>query len=380
MLPAAPQRLGNRFGGEHRAFHRGVAALDARHVDEARRAADQQPARKFQLRHRLPAAFVDRPRAIGDALAPFEDLRDRRMMLPALEFLIRADIGIGVIERGDETQRHLPIRLVIEEPATPAPAFGQRPALGVDHPARNVLFRCDVPQFLDTQAVYLRLAALLQPEARLEPLGQMAARAFREESVFRMQFHAGLVVGLVAAVLRHAHVLRHHAHHRAAFVIKHVGGGEAGEYLHPQPFGLLGQPAAQIAERAGVAALVRHQRRHQRMRHACLAPLGEQPVPIVGDGDFGHRAAGIAPFGQQFVERARIDHCARKDMRADFGAFLQDADRAFGADLLQPDRSGQAGHACPDDHHVVRHRFAFAHPVRSLGRSRAYVFNRVVEP
>ena len=99
---------GNRgeggLGGEHARFHRRVAALDPRHVDEARRAADQRAAREGELRHRLPAALVDRPRAIGDALAALEELADRRMLLPALEFLERREVRVAVVERDDEAR------------------------------------------------------------------------------------------------------------------------------------------------------------------------------------------------------------------------------------------------------------------------------------
>jgi hypothetical protein len=68
-----------RLGGKHAGFHRRVTALDAGHVDETGRAADQGPARENQLRNRLVAALVDRPRPIADAAAPLEDLPDRRI-------------------------------------------------------------------------------------------------------------------------------------------------------------------------------------------------------------------------------------------------------------------------------------------------------------
>src|SRR5262249_44704242 len=56
-------------------------------------------------------------------------------------------------------------------------------------------------------------------------------------------------------------------------------------------------------------------------------------------------------------------HRAGEDVRADLRAFLEDADRRFGAalggELLQPDRTGQPGGAGAHDDHVVFHRFAF---------------------
>src|SRR5690606_30786267 len=84
--------------------------------------------------HRLPAAFIDRPRPIGDSPSALDDLADRRMVLPALEFLERADPGIGIVERGHETERHLPVGLVIEEPAAPGVVLRKRPALRMDDP------------------------------------------------------------------------------------------------------------------------------------------------------------------------------------------------------------------------------------------------------
>ena len=60
------------FGGHHAAAHRIVNALDARHVDEACRAADQRTAGETQARHRLVAALGDRTRAIGEPLAALE--------------------------------------------------------------------------------------------------------------------------------------------------------------------------------------------------------------------------------------------------------------------------------------------------------------------
>ena len=100
-----------------------MRALDPRHVDESRRATDQRAAGECQLGHALPAALVDRPRAVSRAPAAFDLGTDRRMLLPALEFLERMNVGIGVIQRGDEADSHLAVRLVVQEPAPPAVAL-----------------------------------------------------------------------------------------------------------------------------------------------------------------------------------------------------------------------------------------------------------------
>ncbi len=85
---------------------------------------------------------------------------------------------------------------------------------------------------------------------------------------------------------------------------------------------------------------------------------------VLGDRD-GERAVEVLPVGQQFVERARIDHRAGEDMGADLRAFFEDADgnlaAGLGGELLQADGGGEAGGAGADDHHVIRHRLPVGH-------------------
>ena len=68
-LPPGDDRGMRGLGGGDAREHGVVVALDARDVDEAGGAAEQRAAREGELRHRLPAALGDRPRAVGDALA-----------------------------------------------------------------------------------------------------------------------------------------------------------------------------------------------------------------------------------------------------------------------------------------------------------------------
>src|SRR3546814_10207677 len=79
------------------------------------------------------------------------------------------------------------------------------------------------------------------------------------------------------------------------------------------------------------------------------------------------RTAHRAPVGQQFIERLGVDHRARQDMRADFRALFEDADRKLASrvirTLLEPDRRRQPRWTGADDHHVIRHRFTFAHKI-----------------
>ena len=155
----------HRLGRVDARQDRVVAALDARHVDEAGRAAEQRAAGEHQLRHRLPAAFGDRARAVGDALAALEHVADGGMRLEALELLERRQIRVLVVEVDDEADRHEVLAVVIEERAA-AGAVVERPAERVLHEAGLVLLRLDLPQLLEADAVLLRLAALRRARSR----------------------------------------------------------------------------------------------------------------------------------------------------------------------------------------------------------------------
>src|SRR5689334_7982562 len=115
-MPVGERGL-DTLGGEHAGEDRVVRTLDARHVDEAGRAADQRPAREDELWHGLPASLGDRARTVGEALAALERRTDQRMLLEALEFLERRDVGIAVVEMHHEADNNLPVLQVIEERA-----------------------------------------------------------------------------------------------------------------------------------------------------------------------------------------------------------------------------------------------------------------------
>ena len=169
-----------------------VASLDARHVDEPGRAADQRAARKCQLRHALPAALGDRPRAITDAPPPFEGPRIASMRLEALEFLERCEPGVAVVQVHDETDRHQVFIEVIQERAA-ASAHVERPAEGMLDQAGLVLGRVDFPQLLQADAELLRVASLVKREAADKVLGERAARAFGDQHVLAKERHAALI-------------------------------------------------------------------------------------------------------------------------------------------------------------------------------------------
>ena len=174
---------------QHAALDCRMAALDAADIQKARIAAHQRAAGKHRLGQRQQAACGDGARAIGQALGgpeafvlAFEIPADVGVRLPALEFLERTQVGVGVVEPGDEAQRNLVVVQVVEEGA----AVGRvvhRPAGRMQHEAGLVATRVDLPQFLDAQAVGLRIPARVELEARDQLLAQMPARALGEHGV-----------------------------------------------------------------------------------------------------------------------------------------------------------------------------------------------------
>ena len=160
------------------------------------------------------------------------------------------------------------------------------------------------------------------------------------------------------AILGDAHVAGGDAAHRAFFIVKHLGRGEARIDLDAERLGLRRQPAADIAERADIAMMIVHQRRHRDGRQRDRG-AGGHPVELVDLDLRLQRTVGVlAPIRKQLVERHRIDHRAGQDVRADFRPLLHHDDRQIGIELLQPDRGGEAGRPGADDHDVEFHGFA----------------------
>ena len=107
--------LERRLRSQHPGLHGAVAALDAGHVQESGLATDHRAAGKDQLRQRLQAALVHRPRPEATRCPPSKNGRIFGMGLVALELVERAEPGIAVVERNDEPDRHLPAGQMVEK-------------------------------------------------------------------------------------------------------------------------------------------------------------------------------------------------------------------------------------------------------------------------
>ena len=360
MRAAGADRREGRLGGSDARQHGVVRALDARHVHESGRAADQHAARKHKLGDRLPAAFGDGPGAVGDALAALEGVANGRMRLEALELAVRRQMRVGVIEVHDEADRHQVVAIVIEERAA-AGTVVERPAERVLHQPWAVLAGLHLPDLLEAQAVLLRLAALRQAEPRRQLLGQRAPRTLGDDGVLAAQLHAAREAIGRLAVLAYAHVAGGDAQHGALVVVEHLGRGEARIDLHAQLGSLLAQPAREVAEAADVVAMIAHQRRHDDVGDAQDASRTEVVEAVLGDRRLERGALGL-PIGKQRGQSDRIDDGARQDVRADLRALLEHDDRHLvagrGRQLLQADGCGQAGRTRADNDDVELHCFA----------------------
>jgi len=104
--------------------------------------------------------------------------------------------------------------------------------------------------------------------------------------------------------------------------------------------------------------MVVHQRRHREIRQPDRAARGRPVEAVVLDLRLQRTVGVLAPVRNKLVERYRIDHRTGENMRADFGTLFHHDDVEIGIELLQPDRSRQAGRPGTDDHDVEFHGFA----------------------
>jgi hypothetical protein len=135
--------------------------------------------------------------------------------------------------------------------------------------------------------------------------------------------------------------------------------GEARKDVHTETFGLLRQPRSELPERDDEVAVIVHGRKvHGPARQLQRTGARHQPHVVLDRGDFHAWVIG-APIRQQFLQRRRFEHRTGEGMRADGGAFLQDADGHVGLELLQANGAREPRRAGADDHHLILHRVAF---------------------
>ena len=144
----------------------------------------------------------------------------------------------------------------------------KRPAEGMLHMAGLVHFGPHLPQFLDADTKFLRLAVMRQAVACDQLLGEMPARPFRKERVFPQQFHAAGIAIFLAAVFGKTHITGCDTDDLIVRAIKHLARGKTGIDLNPQRLRFLRQPPADISERNNIIPVIAKQFRHENMGQA----------------------------------------------------------------------------------------------------------------
>src|SRR5438105_6867317 len=121
----------------------------------------------------MRASLGDRARAVSEQIAALERAADLRMRLEALKLVERRQIGILIIEVHDKADRHQIIVEVVEERSA-AGRIVERPAERMLHQALAMLARRDLPELLQTDAEFCRLAALIELKLLDQLFGEAA--------------------------------------------------------------------------------------------------------------------------------------------------------------------------------------------------------------
>ena len=350
------------FSAQHAGLHGGVGALDLGEVQGAGVTAQQQAAREAHFRQGVITTFGNCTGTVGYAFAAFQVLLDLRVVLQALHLFKRAEVRVAVVEVGNQAHVHLAIFQVIQERTAGRAGFAQRPAGRVNHQARLVFGRIDVPQLLDTDAVMLRILAFVQLVILDQLLAEVTAAAFGEQGVLGAQFHTRHVAIFLGTVTGHAHIAGDDAFNLAVFN-DGFSRGKARINLYTQLLGLLGQPAAQVTKADNIVAVVVHVLGHKGIGNFDGFFLALHQENIVPGNRRIQRSAFLFPVREEFVQGRGLEYRTCEDVRPDFGTFFYYTNSQFFASFLRQlhDAAGsrQASRAAADDQNIKFHRFAF---------------------
>src|SRR5690554_467071 len=368
------QSLKHSFCAQQSGFHGGVGAFDLGAVQGAGVTAQKQTAGEAHLGQGIVAALRDRPGTVGNALAAFEIFADLRMKLETLELFKRAQVRVAVRQISDQSDVNLAILEVIQKGAAGRTGFIKRPAGGMHHQARLVFGRVDVPQFLDPDAVVLRVFTLIEFEVPDQAFAQVTTTAFGKQGVLGTQLHTRHVTVFLGAIPGNTHIAGDHAFN-LTILDDGFRRGKARIHLNAQLLGLFGQPAAQVAQADDVVAMVVHVPGHKRIRDLDgLFLIAHQENIIPGYRRIQRRAA-LLPVREELVQGGGLEHGTGEDVRADFRAFFYYTNGQFFAGFLgqlhNTADSRQACRSATDDHNVQFHRYAFdlrhvTHPLPTL--------------
>ena len=233
----------------------------------------------------------------------------------------RRQVWIAIIQRNDQTEVYLVIGSVIQKTATLGVII-QRPAHRMYYTTLLVQSLVNFPDFLDSDAVMLRVGSGPQSEFFYQLLAEVAVTALRENRVLAEQFVTRLIGGFALSILADAHIAGGDSPYPALFVIQNLGRRKSRKNIHTELLRLFPQPLAQPAQADDVVTLVMHRRRYEKSRHPERFSLaGHIENKVAGDRR-PDRCSLLPPVRKQLVEPARFEYVAGEDMRADLRAFF----------------------------------------------------------
>src|SRR6185437_4050671 len=125
---------------------------------------------------------------IGNAAPALKVFADIGVRLETLHLVEWRKPGIAVIQADHEAERDQILAEMVKERSA-VNIGAQRPTQSMLNQPWLVVRGGDFPQFLDTDRIGLRIAALAQVEALHQLLGQRPSAAFSEQRIFRAQFN-----------------------------------------------------------------------------------------------------------------------------------------------------------------------------------------------
>ena len=189
----------------------------------------------------MQTTFVDRSGTVANSLATLEISPNLRMCLPALELVECRQVRVPVVERNNQAKVDLVIRRVIKEAAALGTVV-QRPTRRVDNKPFFVTLRFNLPYFLDTDAIVLRIGVLSQIELTHDLFTEIAPDTFRKNRIFAEQLVPWRVRALLDAVLTDPHIARCYAGDASIGVIQNFRRGKSGKYVYAHALSLFSQP------------------------------------------------------------------------------------------------------------------------------------------
>jgi hypothetical protein len=169
-----------------------VNAFEAHRVHEPTGVAGDQHPAGVQAGHRVPAALRQRLGPVTQARPAVEQRRDVGMLLESLEYQIRIEHRILVVEPADESDRGKSVAGAVDEPAAEL-RLPQRVSQGVGNGAfRNAIGR-EFPKLLQAKGVELRQPPLVERQILHEPFREVSPDAVTENRDLRADVRSWLV-------------------------------------------------------------------------------------------------------------------------------------------------------------------------------------------